>query len=107
VRRNMWAFGSQIHCRKSPFDVVVLSDVLEHLAARIDRGQVQLLTRSGLDWTAKYLATAAALGKLTITPKAKQRAAAREVAAWDAGSGGEPRGANDLMTTGSNTALTA
>src|SRR4051794_11198069 len=28
--------------------------------ARIDRGQVQLLTRTGLDWTAKYITTAAA-----------------------------------------------
>ena len=30
------------------------------MAARIDSGKVQLLTRSGLDWTAKYPATAAA-----------------------------------------------
>jgi bifunctional non-homologous end joining protein LigD len=29
------------------------------MAARIERSQVQLLTRSGLDWTAKYPATAA------------------------------------------------
>jgi DNA ligase D-like protein (predicted ligase) len=36
------------------------------MAARIDRGKVQLLTRSGLDWTAKYPATAAALAKLTV-----------------------------------------
>jgi ATP-dependent DNA ligase len=34
------------------------------MAARIDRGQVQLLTRSGLDWTEKYPATAGALAKL-------------------------------------------
>jgi len=27
------------------------------IAARIDQGAVQLLTRSGLDWTAKYPAT--------------------------------------------------
>src|SRR5271165_3331813 len=34
------------------------------IAARIDQGAVQLLTRSGLDWTAKYPATTAALAKL-------------------------------------------
>jgi DNA ligase D-like protein (predicted ligase) len=36
------------------------------MAARIDRGNVQLLTRSGLDWTTKYPATAAALAKLQV-----------------------------------------
>jgi DNA ligase D-like protein (predicted ligase) len=36
------------------------------MAARIDQGEVKLLTRSGLDWTAKYLATAAAFAKLKI-----------------------------------------
>ena len=36
------------------------------MAARIDRGQVQLLTRSGLDWTEKYPVTAAALAKLPV-----------------------------------------
>src|SRR5208282_3030929 len=36
------------------------------IAARIDRGAVQLLTRSGLDWTAKYPATTAALAKLKV-----------------------------------------
>jgi ATP-dependent DNA ligase len=30
------------------------------MAARIERGEVQLLTRSALDWTAKYPATPAA-----------------------------------------------
>jgi ATP-dependent DNA ligase len=35
-------------------------------AARIDRGKVQLLTRTGLDWTAKYPATAAAVAKLPV-----------------------------------------
>jgi bifunctional non-homologous end joining protein LigD len=30
------------------------------MAARIERGKVQLLTRSGLDWTAKYPAISAA-----------------------------------------------
>jgi DNA ligase D-like protein (predicted ligase) len=34
------------------------------MAARIDSGKVGLLTRSGLDWTAKYPATAAAFAKL-------------------------------------------
>ena len=34
--------------------------------ARIERGKVQLLTRSGLDWTAKYPATAAAFAKLPV-----------------------------------------
>ena len=34
------------------------------MAARIERGKVQLLTRSGLDWTAKYPATTAAFAKL-------------------------------------------
>src|SRR5580704_7388910 len=32
--------------------------------ARLDRGQVQLLTRNGLDWTERYRATEQALGKL-------------------------------------------
>jgi bifunctional non-homologous end joining protein LigD len=32
----------------------------DRIAARIDQGAVQLLTRSGLDWTAKYPGTAAA-----------------------------------------------
>jgi hypothetical protein len=36
------------------------------IAARIDRGKVQLLTRSRLDWTAKYPATGAALAKLPV-----------------------------------------
>jgi bifunctional non-homologous end joining protein LigD len=36
------------------------------IAARVDRGKVYLLTRSGLDWTAKYPATAAALAKLPV-----------------------------------------
>jgi DNA ligase D-like protein (predicted ligase) len=34
------------------------------MAARIVQGNVQLLTRSGLDWTSKYPQTAAALSKL-------------------------------------------
>jgi DNA ligase D-like protein (predicted ligase) len=37
------------------------------MAARIDRGGVQLLTRSGLDWTEKYPETSAALAKLPVT----------------------------------------
>src|SRR5208283_4877328 len=37
-----------------------------NVAARIDQGAVQLLTRSGLDWTAKYPATAAALATLKV-----------------------------------------
>jgi bifunctional non-homologous end joining protein LigD len=36
------------------------------MAARIESGKVQLLTRSGLDWTAKYPATAAAFAKLPV-----------------------------------------
>ena len=36
------------------------------MAARVDKGNVQLLTRSGLDWTAKYPATAAAFAKLPV-----------------------------------------
>ena len=36
------------------------------IAARIDHDAVQLLTRSGLDWTVKYPATAAALSKLKV-----------------------------------------
>ena len=36
------------------------------MAARIERGKVQLLTRSGLDWTAKYPATAAAFAELPV-----------------------------------------
>jgi DNA ligase D-like protein (predicted ligase) len=37
------------------------------MAARIHRGDVQLLTRSGLDWTEKYPETAKALAKLPVT----------------------------------------
>jgi bifunctional non-homologous end joining protein LigD len=36
------------------------------MAARIDSGPMQLLTRSGLDWTAKYPSTAAAFAKLPV-----------------------------------------
>jgi bifunctional non-homologous end joining protein LigD len=36
------------------------------MAARIERGKVQLLTRSGLHWTAKYPATAAAFAELPV-----------------------------------------
>ena len=36
------------------------------MGARIERGKVQLLTRSGLDWTAKYPATAAAFARLPV-----------------------------------------
>ena len=36
------------------------------MAARIDRGKVRLLTRTGLDWTAKYPGTAAAFAKLNV-----------------------------------------
>jgi ATP-dependent DNA ligase len=36
------------------------------MAARIEDGRVKLLTRSGLDWTAKYPATAAAFAKLKV-----------------------------------------
>jgi bifunctional non-homologous end joining protein LigD len=37
------------------------------MAARIDRGDVQLLTRSGLDWTEKYTETAKVLANLPVT----------------------------------------
>jgi ATP-dependent DNA ligase len=36
------------------------------MAARIADGAVQLLTRSGVDWTDKYPSTAAALTKLKV-----------------------------------------
>jgi ATP-dependent DNA ligase len=36
------------------------------MAARIENGRVQLLTRTGLDWTAKYPNAAAALGSLNV-----------------------------------------
>jgi DNA ligase D-like protein (predicted ligase) len=36
------------------------------MAARIDRGYVQLLTRSGLDWTTKYPETATAMATLPV-----------------------------------------
>ena len=36
------------------------------MAARIENGRVQLLHRSGLDWTDKYPATAAAFAKLKV-----------------------------------------
>ena len=37
-----------------------------HMTARIADGAVQLLTRSGLDWTDKYPSTAAALAKAKV-----------------------------------------
>jgi bifunctional non-homologous end joining protein LigD len=37
------------------------------MAARIDNGRVQLLTRTGLDWTAKYPSAIAALANLNLT----------------------------------------
>ena len=36
------------------------------MAARIDNGRVQLLTRTGLDWTAKYPSVVAALANLNV-----------------------------------------
>src|ERR1700722_19856545 len=36
------------------------------MAAPVDNGRVQLLTRTGLDWTAKYPSAVAALAKLNI-----------------------------------------
>jgi ATP-dependent DNA ligase len=36
------------------------------MAARIDNGRVQLLTRTGLDWTGKYPSAAAALANLNV-----------------------------------------
>ena len=37
------------------------------MAARLDGGDVRLLTRTGLDWTTKYPAIAAALAELPAT----------------------------------------
>jgi bifunctional non-homologous end joining protein LigD len=36
------------------------------MAARIDIGRVQLLIRTGLNWTAKYPSAIAALGSLNV-----------------------------------------
>ena len=36
------------------------------MAARLDDGRVQLLTRTGLDWTAKYPSAIAALANLKV-----------------------------------------
>jgi bifunctional non-homologous end joining protein LigD len=36
------------------------------IAARIDHGRAQLLTRTGLDWTAKYPSAAAALANVNV-----------------------------------------
>jgi bifunctional non-homologous end joining protein LigD len=36
------------------------------MAARIDNGRVQLLTRTGLDWTAKYPSAIAALENVNV-----------------------------------------
>ena len=36
------------------------------MAARIDNGRVQLLTRTGLDWTGKYPSVIAALANLNV-----------------------------------------
>jgi bifunctional non-homologous end joining protein LigD len=37
------------------------------MAARLDNGRVQLLTRTGLDWTGKYPSAVAALANLNVT----------------------------------------
>ena len=49
------------------------------MAARIDSGKVQLLTRSGLDWTAKYPATAAAFAKLPVKTATSTESSAASV----------------------------
>jgi ATP-dependent DNA ligase len=36
------------------------------MAARVDNGRLQLLTRTGLDWTAKYPSAVAALANLNV-----------------------------------------
>src|ERR1700727_3289995 len=36
------------------------------MAARIDNGRVQLLTRTGLDWTSKYPSVIAALSNMNV-----------------------------------------
>lgn len=36
------------------------------MAARIDQGRVQLLTRTGLDWTGKYPSVLAALANVNV-----------------------------------------
>src|SRR5271157_2066279 len=36
------------------------------MAARIDHGRVQLLTRTGLDWSDKYPSVVAALAQVTV-----------------------------------------
>jgi bifunctional non-homologous end joining protein LigD len=36
------------------------------MAARIDNGRAQLLTRTGLDWTAKYPSAVAAIETLNV-----------------------------------------
>jgi bifunctional non-homologous end joining protein LigD len=36
------------------------------MAARLDNGRVQLLTRTGLDWTAKYPSAIAALAAVNV-----------------------------------------
>src|SRR6201993_4459576 len=36
------------------------------MAARIDNGRVQLLTRTGLDWTGRYPSAVAALEKVNV-----------------------------------------
>src|SRR3984885_5191136 len=47
------------------------------MAARIDNGRVQLLTRTGLDWTAKYPGAIAALAG--IRPRARRSDDGRSV----------------------------
>jgi bifunctional non-homologous end joining protein LigD len=44
------------------------------MAARIDNGSVQLLTRTGLDWTAKYPSAVAALANLKGERRRARRA---------------------------------
>src|SRR5438034_7628160 len=48
--------------------------------ARLDRGAARLLTRTGLDWTHKYPAIAAALAQLAVETGLSRRRAVRRTA---------------------------
>ena len=65
------------------------------MAARIDNGRVQLLTRTGLDWTAKYPSAVAALANLNVKTAYHRRRALwrrrRRIAELRADAGGDRR----------------
>ena len=68
-RRNgssLSSVNSRPRRRADPYEFHEIKFDGYRMSARIENGAIQLLTRAGLDWTAKCPATAAALAKLKV-----------------------------------------